>query len=97
MPPTVNTSRVIRNTLFRLVSITSAHNSSEIPAVTPPPLRPALFTSVSTAPNRSTAPATNARTSAPDRTSHALPSTSSPSSRRLLTVVVTESSVRAQK
>ncbi len=96
IPPAFSTSRVIRKTLLRLVSMTSNQSSSAMSAVTPPPLRPALLTSTSTVPKRSTVAATQARISSADLTSQATPSTSRPSSPRLFTVSATRSALRAQ-
>lgn len=59
MPPVFSTSRVTRKTLLRFVSMTSFHNSSAMSAVTPPPDRPALLTTTSTVPKRSTAASTH--------------------------------------
>lgn len=97
MPPVLSTSRLIRNTLCRFVAMTSYQSSSAMPAVGPPPLRPALLTRTSMGPKRSTACRTKRFTSSPSRTSQTAPSTSRPSSSSSLTVRVTPSSVRAHR
>lgn len=95
MPPARSTSRVTVKTLVRLVAMTSSHSSSAMSAVTPPPLRPALLTRTSIVPYRSTAAATKAATSGPERTSQARPSASSRSARSSLTVEAMLSALRA--
>lgn len=96
-PPFLSTSRVIRNTLLRLVSMMSYQSSSAMSAVTPPPLRPALLTRTVRGPYRSTAARTTAATDSGERTSATMPSTSRPSSVRSAIVCLTSRAVRAHR
>src|SRR6185437_60008 len=85
------------NTLLRFVSITEYHSSSVISAVTPPPLRPALFTRTPSGPNCSTAAATRFSTSAATVTSARTPAAVRPSARSFSTTASTSCWDRAHR